>query len=71
MHPAIHGPKRTSDSHRGERSSQFFHGDKKAFDAAEKASLVAAFYAQIRRHGQERIEQEMREDAEEEVFWRG
>lgn len=68
---AQYGPPRAAASHRGERSNRLFRG---AIDALQQAgghdTLTTRFFTQLRNCGQEMIQKEMQQDAEEEVFFR-
>jgi hypothetical protein len=57
-------------SHRGERSNALFHNAMQAIEQAQGDQLTVRFFQQIRDKGQEMIQSEMRQAAEEEVFFR-
>ncbi len=70
LHSAEYGPPRAMASRRGERSNALFHNAIKALEQVQGDTLTTRFFQQIRDKGQEMIRSEMRQDAEEEVFFR-
>jgi hypothetical protein len=70
LHNAEYGPPRAMASHRGERSNALFHKAMQALEQAQGDQLTVRFFQQIRDKGQEMIQSEMRQAAEEEVFFR-
>jgi hypothetical protein len=70
LHNAEYGPPRAMASHRGERSNALFHKALKAIENAQGDPLSVRFFRQLRDRGQEMIQSEMRQSAEEEIFFR-
>jgi hypothetical protein len=70
LHHAEYGPPRAAASHRGQRSNALFHNAHKALELVQGDSLSVRFFQRLRDRGQEMIRSEMRQQAEEEVFFR-
>lgn len=70
LHCAECGPPRAMASHRGERSHALFHKAHEAIENAEGDTLSIHFFQQLRDRGQQMIQSEMRQEAEEEIFFR-
>lgn len=64
------GPPRAVASFRGQRSNALFHNAQKALEQVQGDPLLARFFQRLRDRGQERIQSEMRQEAEEEIFYR-
>lgn len=67
---AEYGPPRAAASLRGQRSNALFHNAHKALEYVKGDPLSVRFFQQLRDRGQEMIRSEMRQEAEEEVFFR-
>jgi hypothetical protein len=67
---AEYGPPRAAASLRGQRSNALFHNAHKALECVQGDPLAVRFFQQLRDRGQEMIQSEMRQAADEEVFFR-
>ena len=70
LHYAEDGPPRAIASHRGEHSYRLFHGALKALQDAQDDPLMSQFFQRLRDRGREMIQSEMKDEAEEEIFFR-
>jgi hypothetical protein len=70
LHSAEYGPPRAIASRRGERSNALFYNANKALEDFQGDPLTVRFFQKLRDRGHKRIQSEMRQAAEEEVFFR-
>jgi hypothetical protein len=70
LHCAEYGPPRAMTRMSGQQSNALFHQAVKIIEAIKDDPLMSHFFAQLRDRGQEMIRKEMRDAADEEVFFR-
>jgi hypothetical protein len=70
LHCAEYGPPRAMTPISGQRSSALFHQSNKILQNIGDEHLILNFFQQLRDRGQDTIRKEMRDAADEEVFFR-